>query len=187
MIRLDKSVQNNHNMTLEFSDTSGRRPFAPIINSPHQAVIDEKLFSQRQPVLKVHKWLVDTFNIDTISYQMLNRYKKSRALATGRAPNDARRREVRRDLKYLGEVIKRAKAALEEGLFIRPADAIQAIQLRARLLEAFPDLSDEREEMFKATLQRTTEAVLKVVTDEQRLKIMALLQDGNETPGPDVE
>ena len=174
-------------MTLEFSDTPGRRPYSSIISSQHKDSIDDKLFAKRQSVLKVHRWLVNEMDVDTITYQTLNRYRNNRLLTTEGVPDDTRRREVRRDLKYLAEVVKRGKAALAEGLFIRPADAIQAIQLRARLLEAFPDVSGEREAAMNANFKRTIDEVLKVVTNEQRLEIMSLIRAWDAPSGTDVE
>jgi hypothetical protein len=155
----------------------GPRPYESILVCPHKKEIDERLFVRRLPVRKVHRWLTDDMAVKTISYATLNRYRNAEALIRCEDDEDLRRAELKRDLKYLGMVVKRGRKALDEGLLVRPAEAIRAVEMRSQLLALFGDGGEKAEKRHQAQLQRVASAVLSVVSEEQRVAIVDALGD----------
>lgn len=161
-----------------YSDLSlqpGPRPYESILTSPHKNDIDDRLFVRRLPVRKVHRWLTDELAVTSISYATLNRYKISRSSIKGDGDADLRRAELKRDLSYLGRVVKGGKLALEQGLLVRPSEAMRAVELRTRILAEFPDSNEELGKRHKEEIMAFGNIVLGVVSEEQRIAIGAAL------------
>ncbi|MBE0611239.1 MAG: hypothetical protein IH609_17795 [Dehalococcoidia bacterium] len=162
----------------------GPRPYESILVCPHKNEIDQRLFVRRLPVRKVHRWLTEEMAVQTISYATLNRYKNAEALLRSEDDDDLRRAELKRDLAYLRLVVKRGRKALEDGLLVRPAEAIRAVEMRSHILALFGDGGEKAEKRHQAQLQRVASAVLSVVSEEQRVAIVDALGDdakGEET------
>ena len=154
--------------------TTGPKPFAAILRSPHRPEIDHRLLELQQPVKHVHHWLTEELRVTGISYPTLTRYKKFRMASP---ESFDRTDELRRDLDALDVVVQRGRAAMvESGLLPRPGEVVKAIELRASLLERFPDLTARVQEEANEAMKRLTNAVLEVVTDEQRQEILRRYQ-----------
>jgi hypothetical protein len=154
----------------------GPTAYKSILLSPHKTEIDRRLFTQRWPVLKVMTWLTDDLHVSDITYATLNRYKNSRNALTTADSSDIRRKEVKRDLKFLSEVVKRGATDMRAGVAVRPSEAMKAIELRSHLLASFPDVSEEREDALIAMNRLLLEAVVAVCSEEQRIAIYRLIQ-----------
>ncbi len=161
----------------------GPRPFAPIFSSPLRSEIDERLFERRHRVARVHQWLAEASAVP-ISYAMLSRYKKWVAKERPSLDEDVRVREVGKDLAYLDRVIRLGQDTLDSGLCVRPSEALRAVELRANILERFPDLSGDREKQYQAALQTFADTVMRVVSPEQLNEIRAIF---DLMFGPDPE
>ncbi|MBE0611217.1 MAG: hypothetical protein IH609_17680 [Dehalococcoidia bacterium] len=162
-------------MYSDFSLQPGPRAYESILTSPHKADIDERLFIRRQPVRKVHRWLTDELAVTSISYATLNRYKNAQSSIKGDGDADLRRAELKRDLSYLGRVVKGGKVALQQGLLVRPSEAIRAVELRTRILAEFPDSNEELGKRHKEETRALADIILGVVSEEQRVAIVTAL------------
>ncbi len=159
-------------MPYDLSLQPGPRPYESILTSPQKKDIDDRLFVRRQPVRKVHRWLTDEMAVTTISYATLNRYRNAEAIIRSEDDEDLRRAELKRDLAYLRLVVKRGRKALEEGLMVRPTEAMRAVEMRSHILALFGDAGEKAEKRHRAQLELVRSAVLSVVSEEQRLEIV---------------
>ncbi len=159
---------------LSFICSPGPRPFTRILSSPFRDEIDQRLFDRRQTVARVHRWLTENSAVP-ISYAMLNRYKAWGLSERANEPQDVRQEELSKDLAYLGEVIRLGRDTLQQGLLVRPGEVMRAVELRSNILERFPDLSGERQQRDREAMAVFAQAVLQIVTEEQRLELAALL------------
>lgn len=167
-----------------FKKLSGPPAYQTIVTSPHRQEIDERLFTQRESALSVHRWIVEELAVTNITYASLNRYKNARLKLTADDEGDLRKAEIIRDLRYLSSVIRLGKGTLQAGLAVRPSEAMRAIELRANLLTLFPDASPRRENEIIAEFERFVNVVRDHTTPEQHATILARL---NETSGGNTD
>lgn len=161
----------------DFALSRGPRPFAAIFVHPLRSEIDERLFVRHQKVARVHQWLDEVSDVK-VSYATLNRYRKWRISEGMRENSDLRSAEVRKDLAYLEEIVRLSRSTLDAGVLVRPSEAMRAVELRANLLERFPDASGEREARHESELRRLADAVKSVVSEDQLRLIREAIQRG---------